>query len=290
MLLLFFLMLSATGLSAAGFPNLPVPTWGGKQWWGDTLIRSGWRIQQHALTGHHRLLDPRGVRRAWGSLCACQQALDRRDVPPLHGHVVICLHGLGRTRAMWIPLMHDLRAAGFTPIAVTWPSTREDLPIAAARLRGLLAQLPEATSVAFVTHSLGGPLVRLALAEPIPGAPPVRGAVFCFAPHQGAHLADRASAWWLARAIMGPSIRRLTHARASELPPWMHPALCVAGTRSWNPLIPGPDDGVVAVSDTVLPGAGHAVLSVGHTLGVRDRQVRAVVRAWLESACLPEIN
>lgn len=291
MLLLIVLVLtSGAGLSAAGLPNLPLPTLGGKQWWGDIQITAAWRIQQHTVTGHCRLLDARGVRRAWGSLAACQRALTARasqpGAGPIRGEVVICLHGLGRTRSMWSAVFPDLRAAGFTPVALAWPSTREDLPVAAARLRAVLAHLPEAKGVAFVTHSLGGPLLRLALAEPIPGAPPVRGAVFCFAPNQGAHLADHLSRWWLARAILGPSLRRLTHARAPEVPAWTAaPALVIAGGRSddrgLNPLIPGDNDGVVAVADTCLAGAQHCILPVNHTFGIADRRVRARIVTWL---------
>ncbi len=41
----------------APLPNLPLPTMGGKQFWSDVRWRSGWRVQRHIWTGHHRLLD-----------------------------------------------------------------------------------------------------------------------------------------------------------------------------------------------------------------------------------------
>ena len=47
-------------------PNLPTPTFGGLHLWADVRWQDGWRIQKHVWTGHHRLLDPSGVRRAWG--------------------------------------------------------------------------------------------------------------------------------------------------------------------------------------------------------------------------------
>ena len=41
-------------------PNLPLPTLGGMQFWGDVTHRAGWRVQRHVVTGHHRLLDELG--------------------------------------------------------------------------------------------------------------------------------------------------------------------------------------------------------------------------------------
>ncbi|MDO4575757.1 MAG: hypothetical protein Q4D98_11150 [Planctomycetia bacterium] len=41
-------------------------TLGGKVWWTEWDIVEGWRLQQNYFTGHCRILDPKGVRRAWG--------------------------------------------------------------------------------------------------------------------------------------------------------------------------------------------------------------------------------
>lgn len=51
---------------AAVVLNLPLPTMGGEIWW-DSVEVDGWKIQQHKLTGHCRILDPKGVRQAYGS-------------------------------------------------------------------------------------------------------------------------------------------------------------------------------------------------------------------------------
>ena len=57
--------------------NIPLPTLGGKQVWADLRIAGGWRIQQNTITGRHRLLDAKNIRRAWGDMDACQAALDK---------------------------------------------------------------------------------------------------------------------------------------------------------------------------------------------------------------------
>ncbi len=379
------------GLGSTGLgPNVPLPTLGGRQWWGDVAIWTDWRIQQHAVTGHARVLDHHGIRRAWGSLEACHAFVADHQPTPLSGDLVIFLHGLGRTRRMWHPLARDVQAVGWTPVAVTWPSTREDLPPAAARLRTLLVQLsqsPEVTSLRFITHSQGGILLRFALAEPVPYIKPILGTIFCFPPHQGAYLAAAMLKWsdirpdrkvknqqapkkspqvdtrlgsplsavartenepdpvasiekqapahdnaerilpspssiirpghcgeWRSQGgpkfgagvglwrptlvnlvpwrwpllILGPGLRRITPQRARDIPPWNSGrALVIAGGRGngWglNPWIPGDDDGVVAVTETYLPGTEHCVLPVTHTFGVRNAELRHTVVSWLQS-------
>ena len=58
--------------------NLAFKTTGGTQLWTDHLYRKGYRIQQNALTGHWRLLDPNNVRRGWGTEKHCETLLDKR--------------------------------------------------------------------------------------------------------------------------------------------------------------------------------------------------------------------
>jgi hypothetical protein len=78
------------------------PTFGGEQFWSDEFIYQGWRIQLNALTGLYRLLDPRDIRRAWGTYELCRAAFDdvkrREMLPPLDGRAVVTLHGLIRSR------------------------------------------------------------------------------------------------------------------------------------------------------------------------------------------------
>ena len=60
---------------SSGRFNLPMPTLGGRQFWADCQFFRGWRIQKHVYSGHYRLLDPSDIRRAWGTLEECRQAL-----------------------------------------------------------------------------------------------------------------------------------------------------------------------------------------------------------------------
>ncbi|MEZ0300214.1 MAG: hypothetical protein ACAI35_27475 [Candidatus Methylacidiphilales bacterium] len=51
---------------AGKMPNLQMPTMGGKFFWTNLVEHDGWRLQKHNLLGNCRILNPDGVRLAWG--------------------------------------------------------------------------------------------------------------------------------------------------------------------------------------------------------------------------------
>ncbi len=71
--LVYGLVVLAAGIATAAPssdeapPKIPVKTLGGLQFWSDTYIHAGWRIQTNLISGHFRLLDPDNVRHSWGS-------------------------------------------------------------------------------------------------------------------------------------------------------------------------------------------------------------------------------
>lgn len=48
-----------------GFINWSTRTRGGRVWWYTLERRNGWKLQQHKLTDHYRILDPDDYRQAW---------------------------------------------------------------------------------------------------------------------------------------------------------------------------------------------------------------------------------
>ncbi len=262
------------------FPNLPLPTFGGAQVWADVHWRAGWRIQQQTLTSHHRLLDPSNFRRAWGSYAACRAALDatvpaQNLAPPDGRPLVILLHGMGRTRVSFGRMRTALEAAGWRCARLSYPTTRRSIEEHSAWLETVLAHIIEdgsATSVCFVTHSLGGIVVRSTLARngAWRAALPVGRVVMLGPPNQGSALAERMSGWKLFQWLYGATGQGLAPEGVRALPPPDVPFLVIAGARGdgrgWNPWLPGDDDGVVALSETFLPGAAdhHTVRSI-HT-------------------------
>lgn len=275
--------------AATVWPNLPLPTLGGKQLWADRYLYSGWRIQENVLTGHARLLDPGNVRRGWGSVGGCRQAFERlraaRSIAPYDGHLVLLLHGLGRSRASFSGLEAALRAAGYQVSGVGYPSTRRTLAANAATLDALIAELEGVDRISFVTHSLGGLLVRELLAR----GPhwrariEIESIVMTAPPSRGSALADRLQHVPPVNWILGAGLAAATTGAVSTLPAPDAPFGIVAGGNGrggHNPWLAGDDDFLVTVEETRLPGAADWVrVDAGHTFIMNHpRTVDAILR------------
>ncbi len=146
-------------------PNLALSTLGGTQLWADEHLRGEWRIQRHVWSGHYRLLDGQDVRHAWGSYANCLGELTKRKVAVHRNrHLVLLVHGIGRGPATFGHLPDKLRKAGLEARAISYPSTRGSIEDHAAQLERLLQRLDGVDEVSFVTHSMGGIIVRQLLA------------------------------------------------------------------------------------------------------------------------------
>ena len=147
----------------------PLPTLGGRQFWIDRHFHAGWRIQQNVFTDHFRLLDPEDRRHAWGDKTEVEGAFEKiredRQLRPASPHLVVLLHGWGRTRYMFDALSENLAAAGYEVAKLSYPSTQQDLARHAADLAALLSRLEGSERVSFVTHSLGAMVLRRMLAD-----------------------------------------------------------------------------------------------------------------------------
>lgn len=108
--------------------NVPLDTMGGMQFWTDWVVRGGWRIQRHAMTGHYRLLDVNEVRQGWGNYAFCLQELDRLfpadPTATERPHAVVLLHGLARTRGCWKTMAARLEREGYRVVNFGYASTR----------------------------------------------------------------------------------------------------------------------------------------------------------------------
>lgn len=161
--------LAAQDAPSSAPANFPTGTFGGQQFWSDELVFRDWRIQQNVLTRHYRLLDDRDFRMAWGTFEQCQAKFDElrreRELAPLDGKAVILLHGLSRTRDAMGGIARHLADEGYTPLNVSYASTRRSLDDHAASLARIIAALDGVDEINFVGHSLGNLIVRRYLGE-----------------------------------------------------------------------------------------------------------------------------
>lgn len=252
-------------------PTVPIPTLGGKQFWGDVFLYAGFRIQQNVFTRHFRLLGPADARLASGTYDHCRAVFDRirdqRAAVPVSDHVVLLLHGIFRSKDSFGPMVRALQAAGYDAHGVNYPSTRQALADHADQVELLLERLEDARTVSFVTHSMGGIVARVLLART--GRPwrerlTVNRLVMIATPNQGAELATRLDQLPGVSVVAGPSLGELRSERREQIPPPTVPFGIVAGARGdgrgYNPLLPGDNDMTVTVDSTRLEGAEDFLL------------------------------
>jgi pimeloyl-ACP methyl ester carboxylesterase len=185
-----------------------------------------------------------------------------REAPPIRpGDCAVLVHGLGRTSWSMKRLDWALTKEGYRVINASYPSTRLSVQDAADDwLAGLLQERVDLTAkIHFVTHSLGGIILRQYLSEhPIENLGRV---VMLAPPNRGSELVDQLRHKPLYRLLTGPAGQQLG-TEASSLPNRLGPATfdlgIIAGDRSLNPRfsawIPGPDDGKVSVRSARLHG------------------------------------
>lgn len=275
--------------------NLPLPTLGGLQLWTDRRIRSGWRIQRHALLGHHRLLDARDVRRAWGSYEFCLNVFDDA-APPVKTDVetVFVLHGLGRTRPTMAKLDRNLQAMGWQTVNFGYASTRGSLSAFAEALDDVARDYRDCPKVYFVGHSMGNLVVRSWLATKTSDHPAVGRVAMLAPPNQGSILARRLSILPGLRLGLGPAGGQIIDWQATA-PLLATPAdfAIIAGRFGLlgNPLLGDVGDFVVTVDECRLDGcADFAEVNSSHMFIMDSDEVAEMVDRFFRTGRLRSVN
>lgn len=215
--------------------------------------------------------------------------------PPRESGSVVLVHGLGRSGRSMLLLDRRLEAAGYRVIRYDYPSTVESFD----RLVDSLATVvdaccaDEAGPTHFVSHSMGGVLVRALLRDSVP---PEEGRVVMLSPpNQGSEIIDAFSPSRLLIGLLGPAGAAL-RTDSTGVPASLGPARfslgIIAGDRSvtrlgsW--LVPGPDDGLVGVDQTRVEGADDfLVVPATHTMIMNRSDVADAVIHFLAEGRFP---
>ena len=201
---------------------------------------------------------------------------------------VILLHGLAKSDSSMKKLEKAVAKAGFVAVNVDYPST--DFPIerlagpAIAPALDNCARTSPASGdspgrVHFVTHSMGGILVRQYLSKVT--VENLGRVVMLGPPNQGSEVVDKLGSFPGFHFLYGDAGLQLgsgTMSVPNKLGAAHFDLGIIAGTSSINPILsqmlPGTDDGKVTVERTRLEGMrDHLEMPVTHVFMMKDRKV-----------------
>lgn len=261
---------------------------GGYQFWSDIWVRSGWRVQEHAVSGTNRLLDPRNRCVFTGAAEQCLAEAARSAPAAGRRSAVILLHGMGRTKQSMNRMARAMEDAGHAVANIGYASLLRPLDshvATAARAAAVLAA-DGAEKIHFVGHSLGGFVARRLSAEGLMAGARVGRIVLLAVPNKGAALADCLKNFPPYKAITGACGQAVTTRAASAVPVPDAEILVIAGgngKRGYNPMLRGDNDGIVTVAETRLGEAEADFLRVPslHTSIMLRQDVIAATRAFI---------
>jgi pimeloyl-ACP methyl ester carboxylesterase len=194
---------------------------------------------------------------------------------------VILLHGLILNHHSMSKMELALQDEGFQTVNVNYPSTKHNIEtLAENAISTALSQCPEGTTkIHFVTHSMGGILVRQYLHDH--SIDKLGCVVMLGPPNHGSQLVDHLKhlpcfVWINGKA--GLQLGTDDQSVPIHLGAVNYEVGIIAGTRSLNPLfsaiLPKRDDGKVTVESTKLEGMNdHIALPVTHTFMTQNNTV-----------------
>ena len=191
-----------------------------------------------------------------------------------NGECVILVHGLGRTSLSMKRLEWNLARAGYEVINFSYPSRQFSIEQLSEERLHRVATGPaarEAAKVHFVTHYMGGIVVRHYLKTH--ELENLGSVVMLAPPNQGSELADLLKRNAIGRWILGPGGCELGTSE-TDLPKQLQAVHfdtgIIAGNVSLNPwfsrILSGEDDGKVSVESTRVLGMNEMrVVPYSHT-------------------------
>lgn len=208
---------------------------------------------------------------------------------------VILLHGLARTSRSMLAMKKALQEVGYQTYNCNYPSREQPIELLSETF------IPQAIDfcvdkysperIHFVTHSMGGILIRFYLEKEELGN--LGRVVMLAPPNTGSELVDQLSRFELFSIINGPAGKQLGTG-ADSLPKSLGPVNyevgIIAGNKSINvlssALIPGEDDGKVSTQSAQVAGmSDFIILPYSHTFMMNRPVVIDQTIHFLNNGC-----
>lgn len=203
---------------------------------------------------------------------------------------VVLLHGMARTESSMSKMAEQLEEAGYRVSNYGYPSTSLTIEqIAKVHVPKALAGCGQVSKINFVTHSLGGIVLRKYLRDN--SLSQLRHVVMLGPPNRGSEIVDSLKDLPGFELVNGPAGLQLGTGQDSvpnSLGPVTYSVGIIAGSATINPILsgmlPNPDDGKVSVERTKVEGmADHVVMPVTHTFMMNNNNVIKQVKSFLKS-------
>jgi len=204
---------------------------------------------------------------------------------------VILLHGLARTSSSMQMISEAFEDRGYKAANIDYPSRKYPVEeLAPMAIEAGLTECPTGSVIHFVTHSLGGILVRYYLEhQKIPGLGRV---VMLAPPNKGSEVVDSIRNLPGFETINGPAGAQLGTDKDS-IPSKLGPVTyyevgVIAGSETFNPVLsqalPNPDDGKVSVENTKVEGMrDFIVMPYSHPFIMQSSAVIDQAISFIES-------
>lgn len=209
---------------------------------------------------------------------------------PVLADCVVLLHGLARSSTSFVVMEQALQGIGYDVVNVDYPSTEAKIQeLSQSAIDPAVAQCSTDADMHFVTHSMGGILIRYYLSKPDQRPKNLGHVVMLAPPNKGSAVVDQLGAlpgFELWNGIAGKQLGTGANSLPNRLGRVDYSLGIIAGKQSISPIfskmIEGDDDGKVSVRSTKVAGmTDHIILPVTHTFMMNSPSVFRQVAHYL---------
>ncbi|MFN0065505.1 MAG: esterase/lipase family protein [Chlamydiales bacterium] len=205
---------------------------------------------------------------------------------------VVCTHGFFRSSKCMIPIGSMLKSEGYNVCLWDYQSRKKTIEGHAEDLICVLQQIAvrnPGEPIHFVTHSLGGVIVRAAVSHPdCPQEAKIGKAILLAPPNSGSCFARTFREWKPVQWIFGQrSGRQLLNYTADEMHalgtfPETMDVVVIAGDKGTDVWFSTPNDGKVSVNETYLRSPHtHLTILASHRWIMTSRWTLNFVKEYL---------